>query len=292
MARLMNEDLSSVREVRPEASPELDIITMKALRRDPNERYATADEMRIALEDFLRVTGHLDVDRELGRLMNELFAQTRDEVRGRIKEFLQKLSSGNAGTRGTGRTRDLPILIEGSEPQTPPATSRTAVVPRRVPRWSWLMLVVGMAVGGVVGLARLGRQIENVPAASPGTMAPPASGHLRLETIPAGAVVERDGKVVDRAPMAVDLQPGTATFRVSLDGYEAETIALDVAPGATIERTVALRPLPPPPVTASSKGPEMGGVPAQTPRPHLVPRAAASQKSRIKVRVLDDDDSQ
>jgi eukaryotic-like serine/threonine-protein kinase len=292
MARLVNEDLSPVREVRPEASPELDIITMKALRRDPNERYATADEMRIALEDFLRVTGHLDVDRELGRLMNELFAQTRDEVRGRVKEFLQKLSSGNAGTRGTGRTRDLPILIEGSEPQTPPATSGTAVVPKRVPRWSWLLLVVGIAVVGVVGLARLGRQIENAPAASPGTMAPSPSGHLRLETIPAGAVVERDGKVVDRAPMAVDLQPGTATFRVSLDGYEAETIALDVAPGATIDRTVALRPLPSPPLTASAKGPEMGGVPAQTLRPHPVPREAASQKSRIKVRVLDDDDSQ
>jgi serine/threonine-protein kinase len=293
MARLLNEDVASVRDVRPEASPELDLITMKALRRDPEERYATADEMRIALEDFLRETGHLDVDRELARLMNELFAQTRDEVRRRIKEFLQRLSSGSAGARGIGRTRDLPTLIESSEPRTPPATSGTAAVPTRVPRWSWLLLVVATAVVGVVGLARLGRQIEYAPGFSPVAVAPLASGHLRLATVPLGALVERDGKAIDRAPVSMDLQPGTATFRVSLDGFESETLALDVAPGATIDRTLSLRPSPPAPfVTTSAKGPEGGGISAPGSPPHLAPHAAPSPKPRIKVRVLDDDDSQ
>jgi serine/threonine-protein kinase len=294
MARLVNEDVASVRDVRPEASPELDLVTMKALRRDPNERFATADEMRVALEDFLRETGHLDVDRELARLMNELFAQTRDEVRGRINEFLQKLSSsGSAGTRGTGRTRDLPVLIEGSEPQTPPATSGTAPVLKRVPRWSWLLLVVGMAVVSVVEVARLGRQIENAPAASFGALPPSATGHVRLDTVPAGALVEHDGRAIDRAPVSLDLAAGTATFRVSLDGYETETIALDVAPGAILDRTLSLRPsLPAPTVTASTTEAAVKGFPAwASPSLRVAPRAAASQKPRIKVRVLDDDDS-
>ena len=68
MSRVVNEDVASVRTVRPEASPALDFITMKALCRNPDNRYATADEMRAALEDFLRETGHLDVDRELAPL--------------------------------------------------------------------------------------------------------------------------------------------------------------------------------------------------------------------------------
>jgi hypothetical protein len=241
----------------------------------------------------LRETGHLDVDRELARLMNELFAQTRDEVRARINAFLQKLSSsGSAGMRGIGRTRDLPVLIETGEPQTPPATSGTPALPKRVPRWSWLLLVVGTAVVGVVEVARLGRQIENAPAATLGAVAPLASGHIRLVTVPAGALIEHDGRAIDRAPLSLDLPPGTATFRVSLDGYEAETIALDVPPGAIVDRTLSLQPSPPaPPIAASTREAAAGAVPAPPPPLRGAPRAAASQKPRIKVRVLDDDDS-
>ena len=299
MARLANEDVSSVREVRPEASPQLDFITMKALRRNPDERYATADQMRVALEDFLRETGHLDFDRELGRLMNELFAQTRDDVRGRIKSFLEKLPSGMHRTAGMARARDLPVLIEPSEPQTPPATSSTAAAPKRLPRWSWLLVAVGTAVVGVVELGRLGRQITEGPAAIPGIASAIPSGHLHLETVPPGALIERDGKPIDRTPATVDLQPGTAAVRVSLDGYEAETIALDVTPGATLERTLALRPGPPIPQmgAASAARPweaEANGASGAPPTgipPHATPRAAASQRPHLNIRVLDDGDS-
>jgi hypothetical protein len=38
--------------------------------------------------------------------------------------------------------------------------SRTAEAPTRVSRWSWLLLVIGSAVVGVMGLARLGREIQ------------------------------------------------------------------------------------------------------------------------------------
>jgi serine/threonine protein kinase len=288
MARVVNEDVTSVRAARPEASPELDFITMKALRRDPDERYATADEMRLALEDFLRETGHLDVDRELARLMNELFAQTRDDVRGRIKAFLQKLPS-RGGTHGIGRTRDLPVLVEGSDPQTPPATSGTAVVPKRVPRWSWLLLVVGTAFVGVIEVGRLGRQIGQVPAVAP-VAAETASAHMRLVTLPAGALIERDGRPIDRSPASLDLQPGPVSLRLSLDGYEAETISLDVAPAASIDRTVNLRPSPPPLGAGSARAPEVGAA-APGGLLHTAPRPSASQRPRLKVRVLDDDDS-
>ena len=288
MARLVNEDVSSVREVRPEASPQLDFITMKALHRDPNDRYATADEMRVALEDFLRETGHLDVDRELARLMNELFAQTRDDVRGRIKTFLEKLPSGVNRATGMARTRDLPVLIEPSEPQTPPATSRTATAPKRLPRWSWLLVAVGTAVVGVIELGRLGRQITDLPVATPAAVAPTPSGHMHLVTVPAGALIERDGKPIDRTPATLELRPGTAAVRLSLDGYEAETIALEVAPGATIDRTVTLRPGPPPP---SAKEPESSGVSSTGLSPHATPKASASQRPHLKIRVLDDGDS-
>jgi hypothetical protein len=109
---------------------------------------------------------------------------------------------------------------------------------------------------------------------------------MRLATIPVGALVEHDGRALDRAPVSLDLAPGTATFRVSLDGYEAETIALDVAPGAIIDRTLTLRPSLPAPT--STKEAPVGTLPAP---PRVAPRAAPPQKPHINVRVLDDDDS-
>ncbi len=287
MSRVVNEDVASVREVRPEASPRLDVIARRALRRDPDERYATADEMRVELEDFLRETGHRDVDRELGRLINELFSRTRDEVRGRIKTFLQGLSAGVDTAPGLARTRNLPPLLEGSDPNTPPATSATAVASKRVPRWRWLLLAVGAAVVGVVALGRLGRRLQEAPAAS-AAVTFPAVGHMRLVTSPAGALIEHDGKPIDHAPAGFDLESGTATFRLSLEGYEAETITVDVAPGAAIERTVTLRPSAPPLPPASAKAPEPRG---PDPRGAPARKPASPERPRINVPVLDDRDS-
>ena len=191
------------------------------------------------------------------------------------------------------RTRDLPVLIEPSEPQTPPATSRTATAPKRLPRWSWLLVAVGTAVVGVIELGRLGRQITDLPPANQAAVAPAPSGHMHLVTVPEGALIERDGKPIDRTPATIDLQPGTAALRLSLDGYEAETIALDVAPGATIDRTVTLRPGPPGPRmgATSAKEAESSGVSPTGLSPHATPKAAASQRPHLKIRVLDDGDS-
>ena len=250
MSRVLHENVPSVRSARPEASSALDLIAMKALERHPSDRYATADEMRVALEDFLRETGHLEVERELARLMNELFAQTRDEVRGRIKVFLEKLPPSGGPPPRARRTRDLPTLLEGSEPHTPPAMSRTPEAPTRVSRWSWLLLVIGSAVVGVMGLARLGQEIQ-VPRRTFG------------------------GPVVQPDPIGVD------------PGVDASGVASGVP-----------RPVPPPvpaPMTiplGSVNTAESSAVPPPNVAPaHEAPRPAASQRPRLKIRVIDDDDS-
>jgi eukaryotic-like serine/threonine-protein kinase len=240
MSRIVNEDVPGIREFRPEVSPALEAIALKALRRDPQARYATADEMRSALEGFLRGRDEPALDRQLARVMNDTFAVTRDEVRARMKAFLDRMPSGNDGSQVSDRHSDLPILVEGSGPHTPPATSGNAASARPMPRWTWLVLAVGVSVASVVALGRLGREIQSPPVQAASLRS--AGGHLRVVTQPPGALIERDGEALGHTPAEVDLAAGTTTLRVSLDGYETDTVTFDVPQGAALERSIMLRP--------------------------------------------------
>ena len=54
LQRIAKEEPPLVRTVRADVSAEIEAIVAKALRRDPTERYATADAMRADLEEVLR----------------------------------------------------------------------------------------------------------------------------------------------------------------------------------------------------------------------------------------------
>ncbi|MBL8743488.1 MAG: serine/threonine protein kinase, partial [Myxococcales bacterium] len=62
-------------DVVPGFPPELEAVTLKALERDREDRYRTADEMRRALIAYLRTTEHVGMHQEaLAARMRELFA--------------------------------------------------------------------------------------------------------------------------------------------------------------------------------------------------------------------------
>ena len=155
MSRVLHEHVPSVRSVRPDASSALDLIAMKALARNPNERYATADEMRVALEDFLRETGP-SRGRTRARAADERARSRRRATKsaGASRHSCEKLPPSDGPAPRGRRTRDLPTLLEGEraahaarhEPDRRGADARL--------RWSWLLLVIGSAVVGVMGLAR------------------------------------------------------------------------------------------------------------------------------------------
>jgi serine/threonine-protein kinase len=160
LTRLVNEEIPPVRNVRPDVSPALEAIVLKAVRRNPDERYATAEEMRLDLEAYLRGRSDTVSERDLGRLMNELFATIRDEVRARIKAYTATLPSGriplSAELTGTG---NLPVLPSWSQtpsalaaPPVPTQTTETAAPSpppvARPSRWSlWLVLVIAAGAG-------------------------------------------------------------------------------------------------------------------------------------------------
>jgi serine/threonine-protein kinase len=324
--RIMSHEVPTVRSARPEASPELEAIVMKAVRLEPGDRYATADAMRVELEHFLRGHDLGTLERELVQEMNKLFAKTRDEVRARVKSFLARAVAAGEETAPSATlmsSGELPLLLQGgpvsSTPSgtesivsSPPTASALKPLVRRRP---FLVLSLGAAAvaalaGGVVVLTRGNAS----SGASPPPAAAAASARVRVETVPPGALIEWNGHPLDRSPASVTIDPGPQTLILSLDGYEPASLVVDAKAGDTITRVQELTRKPagaagasPPSATTAVPPPQplthmprvswaSARAPAAPPPSAAVtatspPPTAATASARPRIKVLDDSES-
>ena len=95
------------------------------------------------------------------------------------------------------------------------------------------------------------------PATSPppaATPAPPAVGRILVNTIPPGATLLLDNRMIGRTPLRLEEVPeGIRRLTVQQDGYEAAELIVEVNPGATTDPgtihliPVKSMPVPPPP---------------------------------------------
>ncbi len=73
----------------PDVHPILEAIAMRALQRDPADRYTTALEMREALESYIGVAKEQVRTSDLARLMGGLFASARAQMATKIRTHMQ-----------------------------------------------------------------------------------------------------------------------------------------------------------------------------------------------------------
>jgi serine/threonine protein kinase len=273
LARVTMEDAPPLRSVRADLSAELEAIVAKALQRDLDHRYATADEMRADLEKFLhgkQEEAHL----ALTGIVNDGFAVTRDAVRGRVKAFLTQFSASGAQPAATS-SGELPALFgETGEPGsgsggssdpnsslkplantksgvaiTMPGLQEAASAPRKARAAVWVGgALAAAAVLGVLAFGGHGQKSAAPPTVAAAAAAPahetPATGTVHLETSPAGALVEWRGTPLGRTPLDAVVGTGVQTLRISYEGYDAQDLTVEVQPDAPLVRAVALREKP------------------------------------------------
>ncbi|MEQ8276320.1 MAG: serine/threonine-protein kinase [Deltaproteobacteria bacterium] len=76
-------------QVAPGISSGLEDIIMRALEKDVSSRFATAQEMQIALEEYLRDEGHQAANADVASYMRELFSDKIEEKR-RLREIASR----------------------------------------------------------------------------------------------------------------------------------------------------------------------------------------------------------
>ncbi len=108
--RVASGNLPRLSEVRPDTPPELVRICERAMALEPENRYATAAEMRGELLAYMDRAGLRITPEDVGQYVSRLFADNREEIRGVIERQLSKLSAP--------QDESLPELANALEPES------------------------------------------------------------------------------------------------------------------------------------------------------------------------------
>lgn len=111
-------------ELRADYSRELEAIVVRALAADPNQRYQTAEEMRIALEQWMLTSSSMVVPGDVARVVRERMNPER-------RKLVEAVMSSS---RALPETLAYQLLVMQDKTDTPTATSGLIVQPEGLKR--------------------------------------------------------------------------------------------------------------------------------------------------------------
>jgi serine/threonine protein kinase len=198
---------------------ELEAIVMRAMSYEPIDRYPTADEMRRALQAWLRTNSPLITERDVARAVSERAGQAIADRAARIQRCIvasRCIEKLDLLARGTGDETFVPTTSESTD--SVPAI--TALRPRRT--------TLALAAGGVI--ASLGLLGTLLSLAHRGTAPPVPVSSLSQPALNdgAGLILDADS---NRAATRAAPSPAPASDRAAAP--------LPSAPGASSARSRA-----------------------------------------------------
>jgi eukaryotic-like serine/threonine-protein kinase len=113
--------------LRPEVPTALDDITLRALARNPDQRYQSAQDMAEDLEKFLLEREPRPASKKIGRWLESIFGAERAALK-------RSLSQGGAAERSLERLAELDVAKPTSDETSRPSGSLAGVRPRAL--WS------------------------------------------------------------------------------------------------------------------------------------------------------------
>lgn len=243
------------RSIDPDYPAELEAICMRALSRSPNERYATAAEMRRDLVAWLRSTPNVGLHEELlGERMRALFADRALNKRELLRNLKAGSSPGSLPAPEVDLAVEPPVVAASSSlparVASVPSLPAPEVAPPRRRGWRAPLAVATGAAVAVVGWLALGavrdkqaaattsETIAPAPRAAPSievTVAPtatPVKVVIDITTTPSGARVSIGSHERGTTPMKLELDRGAQPVKLdlALPGYDTltETVTPDV----------------------------------------------------------------
>lgn len=254
---IIDDPVPSVRTHRPEVPEELARIVDRALARAPEERWATAEEMQLALEAVLASRGA-----ELSGSAAMTTTASGESGARRLARELELLfgAERTAAKRALGQGRALSShiavlarrpseLVSGpvgtfsesvSEAVTSHSHALDAVAPVAEPRPRTKLIaalaVIAAVLAGVVTYG-LARRDTAEPVAQR-----PVAATLTITSRPTGAAIYVAGEPTGLTTPAtlVNVEPGRVVLRLAFPGYQTAEATIAVAPGSKLIQNIEL----------------------------------------------------
>ncbi|AKF11531.1 serine/threonine-protein kinase [Sandaracinus amylolyticus] len=242
-------DAITSREPRIEIQRELEALIARAIAKKPEERFQSAGEMQMAIEQVLARSGTVVLAAKVGELMHDLFA---NEIKAGPQLDRRLSMPPPRATVPSGENEAMSSLPPGPnatqriEVATPHDDERpSSIVPPRRRMLGALMIAAGLALFAVTGgvgawvaytMGAQGAHSEVViPSVGAGPSAPaaPTTGAIYVDSTPSGAHIElEDRGDVGTTPMEIGLlSPGRYLVRLRADGHDDWERAIDLRAG-------------------------------------------------------------
>lgn len=224
-------EVLALRSSRPEIEPALEAIVIKALAREPDDRFQTAAELHEALEEYLQ-TRVRPSTKELGAWLQAAFGDSRAQLKMSMARGVNlRLSLDSVLALDDA----LAELVSGV---SQPAISRANATSARRPWWHAAVFGALSAVVMAVGVAA-----SLPPAPPPPTLEPSAS--LMVGSIPSGAMIFLGGEPTGKVTPATFAELPTNVpidVQLQLAGLNPVHQIVTLKPGETAERVLRFAP--------------------------------------------------
>ena len=266
----------------PAVPAELDAVTMRALQRAPDDRYGSAAEFQVALEDWIQASQQAASKAQLADFMADLFPDETDD-----------LPAVAAAPSANAEATEVLSAVPEPLPARPPRATATSRPAARPPWWGkaipWLAAAQVTSLVGLATWALLpGKHAAPPLPATPSKRAIQHSASVRrpavtvrIESEPAGASVRFGNRVLGTAPFDwVELAAGkSASLDFTMPGRAPAKVDLVVRDGIVVKPKLAALPGQP---TSPPELPEFEPEPTRAAEPAPKRRRARKRRPQPK----------
>ena len=231
VARLQNLLAGNIippRQVRPDIPQDLEQILAYTLAVDPSRRYQTAEQMRMALEQFLLARRWIVTPSDIAGTVRQLCGRDIEDRQARIRHATASMADDlNTPSQGSASLGAFTM-----QPPTPRGMRRSTAA-------AITFVAGGVTIAGLLGIVALGSLPPKQPAvpagaapvastATPVKPPPKKEKTIVVKPTPNTALVEVNGVVIGSGERSF-ARPGpgeTHTVVVRAPGYETATITI------------------------------------------------------------------
>jgi len=207
---LLEQPLTPPHDVDPSYPAGLEAIVLKALEREPDRRYQTAEELGYALESWMNSMRAIVTEAHIATLLRETLGDRIKTRAGAIQEMVRRLDAGERISAAAELDEDSALS------RTPLNMTSASASPEPLPqrgRGAILAFVVGLAATAAAA-AWLARPAPQPPAGAanqaPAVVAPTA--------VAPAAVVPASSAIPSRRELVITLRASPELARISVDG--------------------------------------------------------------------------